>query len=95
MIFFKSGAIKRLLPLFDRVIVERFAKETTTKEAGIQGYAGSEKSIFAPSGNVLAQQQAVQKSGTGKLILMIIGILAGIVGLGLLGYYVIFPLIFK
>lgn len=26
-----SGAIKRLIPLFDRVLVERFAKETTTK----------------------------------------------------------------
>ena len=30
-IFLKSGAVKRLLPLFDRVLVERFAKETTTK----------------------------------------------------------------
>jgi chaperonin GroES len=27
----KAGNIKRLLPLFDRVLVERFAKETTTK----------------------------------------------------------------
>ena len=26
-----SGAIKRMIPLFDRVLVERFAKETTTK----------------------------------------------------------------
>lgn len=26
-----SAAIKRILPLFDRVLVERFAKETTTK----------------------------------------------------------------
>lgn len=29
--YLKSGAIKRLIPLFDRVLVERFAKETTTK----------------------------------------------------------------
>lgn len=29
--FAKSGAIKKLIPLFDRVLVERFAKETTTK----------------------------------------------------------------
>ncbi|CAF1001989.1 unnamed protein product [Brachionus calyciflorus] len=26
-----SGAVKRLIPLFDRVLVERFAKQTTTK----------------------------------------------------------------
>ncbi|RMZ94707.1 10 kDa heat shock mitochondrial [Brachionus plicatilis] len=26
-----SGAIKKLIPLFDRVLVQRFAKETTTK----------------------------------------------------------------
>ena len=27
----QAAALKRIIPLFDRVLVERFAKETTTK----------------------------------------------------------------
>jgi len=64
--------------------------------SNISGYQGSEKPIFSPSGDILAQQGKVSEtSGNSKLILMIIGILTGVIGLGLLGYYVIFPLLFK
>lgn len=64
--------------------------------SNVSGYQGSEKPIFSPSGDILSQQGKVSEtSGNSKFILMIVGIAIGVVGLGLLGYYVIFPLIFK
>lgn len=73
-------------------------KETVGGGVQISGYAGPEKPIFTPSENILTQsgqQQETQASGIGKLVLIIGGILIGAIGLGLLGYYVIFPMIFK
>lgn len=40
------------------------------------------------------QQPPTQKSSTLKTIALIAGIIIGVAGLGLLGYYVIFPLLF-
>ena len=71
--------------------------ETARPEQGAQisGYQGPEKAIFTPGENLLAKEMAGAKTGVGKTILIILGILIGAVALGFLGYYVIFPLILK
>ncbi len=64
----------------------------------IPGYQGPEKPIFSSAGEIIpkvSQQTAPKESGVLKMILIIAAILAGVVGLGLLGYYVVFPLMFK
>lgn len=58
--------------------------------ANLPGYSGSEKTAFTPE-NGASQSQG----NLFKFIVLVIGILAVIIGLGLLGYYVVFPLIFK
>lgn len=62
-------------------------------------YSGPEKPLFeTPSPVAVPTQQAPQpqaSSGTMKTILVIIGIIVGIVALGLLGYFVLFPQLFK
>ena len=45
--FKKSGAIKNLIPLFDRVLVSKFAKETTTKGGILLPEKGSTKVLNA------------------------------------------------
>lgn len=63
---------------------------------GTPGYQGAETPIFAPSGGILSQSKSDGQglSSNAKLIMIIFGILAVAIGLGLLGYYVIFPIIF-
>lgn len=73
-------------------------KEDVFGNIQISGYSGPEKAIFSPSSDILSQQSQSQSTGmssNAKLVLIIIGILIGAAGLGLLGYYVIFPIIFK
>lgn len=70
------------------------AQEVSGAEPGlkIRGYSGPEKAIFDSEDSTIAAQEI--NSGT-KMIIMV-GVVVGIiVGLGLLGYYVIFPLIFE
>ncbi|MBI5401735.1 hypothetical protein HZB05_02850 [Candidatus Wolfebacteria bacterium] len=71
-------------------------QESARPEQGAQisGYQGPEKAIFTPGENLLAKEAAGAKTGAGKTILIILGVLIGAVALGFLGYYVIFPLIF-
>jgi len=71
-------------------------KEDLFGSSQISGYSGSEKAIFSPSSDILSQQsQSTGMSSNAKLILIIFGILIVAVGLGLLGYYVIFPILIK
>jgi len=65
-------------------------------EFNIPGYTGPEKAIFTPvSESVKIETGPSQpRSSWWKTIAIIIGILIIIVGLGLLGYLVIFPWIF-
>ncbi|AKM78625.1 MAG: hypothetical protein UX49_C0005G0029 [Candidatus Wolfebacteria bacterium GW2011_GWC2_46_275] len=65
-------------------------------------YTGPEKPLFetpmAPQMPTVPIQKAPQgqtSSGTMNMVLITIGIVIGIVGLGLLGYFVVFPYIFK
>ena len=69
----------------------------------IPGYTGPEKPIFEPQQSVSTSQPVppppVQPTSqtnksSSKTVILIIGIILVAVGLGLLGYYVIFPLIF-
>ena len=60
-------------------------------------YSGPEKAMFeTPAAPVSAPQAPAQgSSGTLKVALVTIGIIIGIVGIGLLGYFVLFPQLFK
>lgn len=82
---------------------ESFASQ---RQEGMQqtvapAYTGPEKSMFeTPVAPVNAPQvptQSVQQASSGNLkaILITVGIIIGVVGLGLLGYFVVFPYIFK
>lgn len=62
---------------------------------GIPGYQGPEKSIFPKQVEILPEVSQQQSSGTGKTIAIIAGVLIVAAALGFLGYYVVFPLIFK
>ncbi len=67
------------------------------QNAGMPGYQGVEKPIFTPSESILSQSKPDGKavSSNAKLMMIIGGIFIAAIGLGLLGYYVIFPIIFK
>ncbi len=71
---------------------ERNSKELAQQPINeIPGYSGPEKPIFEA-------EEAVTNQGQRnfiKFIFLIIGILVGIIGLGLVGYYVVFPMLFK
>ncbi len=57
----------------------------------VQGYSGPEKPIF-PS----PESDSARSPGNSlKIILISIAIFAGLIAIGLLGYFVVFPLIFK
>lgn len=61
-------------------------------------YTGPEKPLFeTPATPVAPMQQPEQRASTGtlKTVLVIVGIIIAIVGLGLVGYYVLFPYLFK
>ncbi len=71
----------------------------------VPSYTGPEKPIFKPSQTPspttsqvpippLPTDQKQPKSSFIKIILIAIGVIVGIAGLGLLGYYIIFPLFF-
>lgn len=71
---------------------ERNEKELAQQPINeIPGYSGPEKPIFEIEESSSGQNQR----NFIKFIFLIIGILVGIIGLGLLGYYVIFPMIFR
>ena len=65
------------------------------------GYTGPEKPLFEtppamPQAAAQIQQPVPATStGIGKTIVIAVAILVGVIGIGLLGYYVIFPFIFK
>lgn len=77
--------------------------EPDRPSVSIPGYQGPEKSIFSRSIDIVPdslqptqfKQPEQSKSGVGKTIVIIIGVLIGAIILGFLGYYIIFPLIFK
>lgn len=59
------------------------------------GYTGPEKPMF-PMTPSLSEQNAVNGTGTKlKVILIAIGVLIVLLGLGLAGYYVVFPWLFR
>lgn len=65
-------------------------------------YTGPEKPMFETPASqpVSAPQQPAQavsqqSTGTMKVMLITIGIIAGVIALGLLGYFVLFPQLFK
>jgi len=75
-------------------------------ELNIPSYTGPEKAIFGPATGISPKEPLVSesmkietessksRSSWWKIVAIIIGILIIIVGLGLLGYFVIFPWIF-
>jgi len=75
-------------------------------ELNIPGYTGPEKAIFGPTTGISPKEPLASQSiktetepfkphsSWWKTVAMVIGILIIIVGLGLLGYFVIFPWIF-
>lgn len=68
------------------------------QKAAAPAYTGPEKPLFeTPVAPVSASQTAIQPASTGtmKVVLITVGIIVGVVGLGLLGYFVLFPYIFK
>ena len=71
--------------------------EKSEKPAGADlifpGYTGPEKSMFSPTGAVAAEEKMV-KIKLKTVIFAILGLLA-IVGLGLLGYFIISPWLFS
>jgi len=56
-------------------------------------YTGPEKSMFEAPAVPVAQPQA--SSGAAKTVMITAGIVIGVIGLGLLGYFVLFPFLFK
>lgn len=79
---------------------EAFAsqRQDEVRQAPVSAYTGPEKPLFETPATPIAQtQQAPQQpsGGTMKVMLITIGIVVGIVGLGLLGYFILFPQIFK
>lgn len=68
--------------------------ETADNKASLNmpGYSGPEKGIFNPSGEIRAN--ASGGGGYGKIIFSVVIILAVIIGLGLAGYYFVFPALF-
>lgn len=64
----------------------------------IPGYTGPEEAVFTPEtlpqGEARLQMQEEKKKGRGKTIAIVLGILVLATGLGALGYYFIYPLLF-
>ena len=56
-------------------------------------YTGPEKPMFETPATAAPAPQA--SSGTTKMMMITIGIIVGVIALGLLGYFVLFPLLFK
>ncbi|OGM92680.1 hypothetical protein A2372_00540 [Candidatus Wolfebacteria bacterium RIFOXYB1_FULL_54_12] len=56
-------------------------------------YTGPEKPMFETPAVPVSQSQ--ESSGTVKPLMIIAGIVVGAIGLGLLGYFVLFPFLFK
>ena len=75
-----------------------YASEKESKEAQSPlavGYAGPEKPMF-PAAPSLSEENVINEVGTKlKIILIAIGILIVLLGLGLAGYYVVFPWLFE
>lgn len=68
------------------------------QKAPAPAYTGPEKPLFeTPVTPVAPVQQIPQQTSTGtmKMVLITVGVIIGIVGLGLLGYFVLFPYLFK
>lgn len=63
-------------------------------QLGVPGYTGPEKPIFTSTAVISSAPTSTKKSAKWKIIGIIIAILIIIVGLGLLGYFVISPLLF-
>ncbi len=82
-------------------VQESFASQRPDdmQKAPAPAYTGPEKPLFeapvAPAAPVMAPQYPQTTTGTSKAILITIGVVIGIVGIGLLGYFVLFPYIFK
>ena len=91
---FKEGGGE--LPGFDMhspFTVRREEKPMERPTIDVPGYSGPEKGIFSASGEM--KKEDTEESPYGKLINWIVVALVFIIGLGLLGYYVVFPLLFK
>jgi hypothetical protein len=63
-------------------------------QLGIPGYIGPEKPIFTSTAAISSVPAPDKKSSKWKITGIIIAILIIVAGLGLLGYFVIFPLLF-
>lgn len=83
---------------------EAFAsqRQDEVRQAQAPAYTGPEKPLFeapavpaAPAPQVSQQAPQQSSGGTMKVILITIAVIVGVVGLGLLGYFVLFPQIFK
>jgi hypothetical protein len=70
-------------------------KKTIETKIDIPGYTGPEKPIFPTEGTISDEVSSKKTTTIGKIIGIIIGILVIGLGFGILGYYVIFPLILK
>lgn len=64
-------------------------RQDETQATVVPAYTGPEKAMF--------ETPAAPKttSGTLKAVLITVGIVMGVIGLGLLGYFVLFPYLFK
>ena len=57
-------------------------------------YTGPEKPMFETPAVPIAPAAASAPSGARKAVLITIGVIIGVIGLGLLGYFVLFPALF-
>lgn len=74
---------------------ESKAGNKATAEINIAGYAGPEKSIFETTGSISQNELSSTRFKMWKAVVLIVGFLLGAAILWLLGYYVIFPWIFR
>lgn len=76
-------------------VQESFASQRPddTQRAVVPAYTGPEKPLFETPAAPVAP--ATASTGSLKAILITIGVVIGIIGVGLLGYFVLFPYIFK
>ncbi len=90
----KSGGGE--IPTYKPVLVAQ--QPEVQSEINIPGYVGPEKSIFKASGEVINQPTNLignDKKFDWKPLVMIVVAAAAIIGLGLIGYFILPKLLFK
>lgn len=70
-------------------------RQDEVRPGAAPAYTGPEKPMFETPAMPVAPAASQAPSGTRNVVLITVGIVIGVIGLGLLGYFVLFPYLFK